>query len=197
MKLVAATNNQKKLIELRALLTEAGVEVLSLADSGYTKEIPETGTTFLENAFQKARTIMDVSGLPAIADDSGLEVEALGGDPGVYSARYGGDACKTDADRNALLLRNMEGKGNRNARFVSAIACVFPDGTELSAIGTCEGILLEAPRGDGGFGYDPLFLFPDLGKTMAEISAELKNKISHRANAMRLFFEQWKGIQNA
>ena len=128
-------------------------------------------------------------GLPAVADDSGLQVEALGGAPGIYSARYAGENA-SDRDLYELLLKNMQGKENRKARFVSSIACVFPDGTRLAAEGYCEGEILTEPRGQGGFGYDPVFYVPQMGKTMAEMTGEEKNSVSHRGNALRLFKER-------
>ncbi|MCF0121331.1 MAG: RdgB/HAM1 family non-canonical purine NTP pyrophosphatase, partial [Oscillospiraceae bacterium] len=142
----------------------------------------------------KAKASAAISGRPTIADDSGLMVRALDGAPGVYSARYGSeDGTKlTDIDRNALLLRNMEGKADRAAKFVCSIACVFPNGDTVTAEGECRGELLYAPQGENGFGYDPIFFIPSLGKSMAEISAEEKNAISHRARALGSFAEKIK-----
>ncbi len=185
MKFVIATNNQKKLVELQKILTDFGVEALSLSQAGVTTDVEETGKTFEENAVLKAENAMRVTGLPAVADDSGLVVEALGGEPGIYSARYGGDACKDDTERLELLLRNMEGKENRRAFFVSAIACTFPDGHKIVTRGECHGLITESAVGNGGFGYDPIFYLPNEGATMAEISAERKNEISHRAMALQ------------
>lgn len=185
MKFVIATNNQKKLVELQKILTDFGVEALSLKEAGVTTDVEETGATFEENATLKAVNAMQVTGLPAVADDSGLVVEALGGEPGIYSARYGGDACQNDAERTDLLLKNMEGMENRRAFFVSAIACVFPDGDKIVTRGECHGLITTAPAGDGGFGYDPVFYLQNEGATMAEISAERKNEISHRAVALQ------------
>lgn len=187
MKLVLASNNKKKLTELRDILSDAGVEVLSQSEAGLDLEVEETGTTFEENAFLKAEAACKSLGIPAIADDSGLVVEALGGEPGVYSARYGGDACKNDEERTALLLKNMEGKTDRRARFVSAIACVFPSGEVITARGECHGLITHAPRGEGGFGYDPVFEFPESGRTMAELSKDEKNAVSHRGTALKNF----------
>ena len=187
MELLIASNNQNKLRELKALLC-GRFEVFSLAEKGIISEPEETGTTFAENAAIKATAAMRASGLPAIADDSGIAVDALGDAPGVYSARYCG-VHADDAGNNALLLKNMQGEQNRKAKFVCAIALVYPDGRTVSAQGECEGILLEEPRGSNGFGYDPLFYLPQYGKTMAEIPAALKNRISHRAAALQNFMK--------
>ncbi|MBR2831540.1 MAG: RdgB/HAM1 family non-canonical purine NTP pyrophosphatase [Oscillospiraceae bacterium] len=189
MTFVLASNNEKKLIELREILSDLGLEVISQRQAGLRLEVEETGTTFEENAFLKAKGACDALGLPAIADDSGLEVAALGGAPGVFSARYGAEngVELSSAERNALLLRNTAKAEDRRARFVSAIACVFPDGTVLRARGEVYGELLRAPRGDGGFGYDPIFWLPELGKSMAELDPEEKNAISHRGRALREF----------
>ncbi len=188
MKFVIATNNKKKLVELRAILDEFGIEALSLAEAGIESDVEETGSTFEENSFLKAEAAMKLSGLPAIADDSGLAVDALSGAPGIYSARYGGDACKDDVERYQYLLKNMENveDENRGARFVSVITCLFPDGREICARGECEGRITREPSGNGGFGYDPVFFVDGEDATMAEISAERKNQISHRANALKI-----------
>ena len=187
MKYIMASNNKKKLIEMRDILSQIGIEVISQEEAGISVEPEETGTTFEANAIIKAQAVMKLSGLPAIADDSGLVVEALDGQPGIHSARYGGDACKSDEDRVALLLSKMHNEEHRNAKFVSSIACVFPDGHKLTAQGQCKGEISRQPRGTGGFGYDPVFFLPEHGKTMAELSPDLKNKISHRANAITAF----------
>ena len=186
MNVVLASHNKKKIVEMRAILGELEIEVLSQADVGVDLEPEETGTTFEENARIKAEAVMHATGLPAIADDSGLVVEALGGAPGVYSARYGGEGLD-DPGRWQLLLTNMEGKTDRACKFVSVICCAFPDGTEVMARGECPGELAHGPKGEGGFGYDPVFNLPDQGKTMAELSPEEKNRISHRGNALRNF----------
>ena len=189
MKAVLASHNKKKMAEMRAILSELGVELLSQADMGVDIEPEETGTTFEENARIKAEAIMQATGLPAIADDSGLVVDALNGEPGVYSARYGGEGLD-DTGRWQLLLKNMEGKENRACRFVSVICCAFPDGSQLMTRGECHGVVAEGPRGEGGFGYDPVFWLPEKGKSMAELSPEEKNSISHRGNALRVFKEE-------
>lgn len=191
MRAVLASHNQKKIRELRAILSGLGVEVLSQADVGVSLEPEETGSTFAENAKIKAEAVMRATGLPAIADDSGLMVDALGGAPGVYSARYGGPGLD-DTGRWQLLLRNMEGQTERTCRFVCAICCCFPDGTELTAYGECPGVVAHEAHGSGGFGYDPVFWLPQYGKTMAELTAEEKNAISHRGKALRAFKEGWE-----
>ena len=180
---VLASKNKKKLVEMQEILGEMGVKVLSQAQAGVDLEPEETGATFEENAVIKARAVSEASGLPAIADDSGLMVDALDGAPGVYSARYGGSHEYSDEYRWRLLLRNMEDKEQRGAKYVSVIAAVFPDGRVLTARGECHGEIAWAPKGDGGFGYDPIFRLPD-GRHMAEIDLEEKNRISHRAKAL-------------
>lgn len=191
MKVVLASHNKKKMVEMRAILSRIGVEVISQAEVGLDLEPEETGTTFEENARIKAKAVMEASGLPAIADDSGLMVDALGGEPGVYSARYGGEGLD-DTGRWQLLLKNMAGQTNRACKFVSVICCAFPDGTELMARGECPGVLAQGPSGDGGFGYDPIFYLPQLGKTMAQLTPEEKNQISHRAQALAGFQIEWE-----
>ena len=191
MKVVLASHNQKKMVEMKAILSQMGVEVLSQAEVGVDLEPEETGTTFEENARIKAQAVMQATGLPAIADDSGLMVDALGGDPGVYSARYGGPGLD-DTGRWQLLLKNMAGESNRACKFVSVICCAFPDGGEVMARGECPGILAQGPSGDGGFGYDPIFYLPQLGKTMAQLTPADKNQISHRARALAGFQKEWE-----
>ena len=190
MKMVLASRNAHKIAELQAILSQfiEGIEILSLDDVGIYGEIEEDGESFAENALIKASAAAK-SGYIGIGDDSGLQVDALGGAPGIYSARYAGEHGN-DAANNTLLLKNLEGVENRSARFVCALACVFPDGAEpISVFGTAEGEIISEYRGEGGFGYDPLFYFPPLDKTFAELTAEEKNKISHRSNAIRLFAE--------
>ena len=191
MKVVLASHNQKKMVEMKAILSQMGVEVLSQAEVGMDLEPEETGTTFEENARIKAQAVMQATGLPAIADDSGLMVDALGGDPGVYSARYGGPGLD-DTGRWQLLLKNMAGESNRACKFVSVICCAFPDGGEVMARGECPGILAQGPSGDGGFGYDPIFYLPQLGKTMAQLTPAEKNQISHLARALAGFQKEWE-----
>ena len=186
MKLVLASKNQKKLVEMNAILGPLGIEVCSEAEAGVDLDVEETGTTFEENSLLKAKAVMEASGMPAIADDSGLCVDALGGAPGVYSARYGGEGLD-DAGRTRLLLENMRGQSPRTCRFVSVITCCFPNGDVISARGECEGTVAFAPMGDGGFGYDPVFFVPGLKKTFAQLSAEEKNSMSHRGRALEIF----------
>lgn len=191
MRFILASNNPKKLKELRAILGAQGHEVASLKECGVQSDPEETGETFEQNALIKARSACRAAGLPAVADDSGLMVDALDGAPGVRSARY----CPgSDADRVAFLLKNMESVPDekRTARFVSAVACVFPDGRELVTRGECEGVILRQARGEGGFGYDPVFFAPREGLTFAELPADRKNAISHRAQALFAFAKRLK-----
>ncbi len=185
MKFVLASHNQGKLAEMQRILGQLGVEVVLQSELGLALEPEETGTTFTENARIKAEAVMQASGLPAIADDSGLCVNWLNGAPGVYSARYGG--LDDDAARYRLLLQNLRGATDRSAYFHTAIVCAFPNGDELTAEGDCHGAIAFAPMGDGGFGYDPVFLVPSLRKTFAQLTPEEKNAISHRGNALRTF----------
>ena len=189
MKLVLASKNKKKLEEMRDILSALGVEVISEADAGVDVDVEETGSTFEENAALKAKAVMEASGLPAIADDSGLCVDALNGAPGVYSARYGGEGLG-DAERWQLLLNAMRGQLDRRCGFVSAICCAFPNGDVLTARGECRGTLAYAARGENGFGYDPIFFVPEKKKTFAELTAEEKHEISHRGKALREFKEK-------
>ena len=180
MKVVLASKNRHKLVEMRDILSAQGVEVVLESD------VEETGTTFEENSLLKAKAVMEASGLPAIADDSGLAVDALGGAPGVYSARYGGEELD-DAGRYRLLLENMRGQLDRRCKFVSVITLCMPNGDVISARGECPGTLAYAPQGENGFGYDPVFFVPEKKKTFAQLTAEEKNAISHRGNALKLF----------
>lgn len=186
MKFVLASKNQKKLVEMNAILSQLGIEVCSEADAGVDVEVEETGSTFEENSLLKARAVMEASGLPAVADDSGLCVDALNGAPGVYSARYGGPELD-DTGRYRLLLENLRGQSPRTARFVSVITCCFPNGDVLTARGECPGTIAFAPMGEGGFGYDPVFFLPEKKKTFAQLTAEEKNAISHRGKALETF----------
>ena len=186
MKLVLASKNKKKLVEMNDILSQLGIQVCSEAEAGVDVEVEETGTTFEENSLLKAKAVMEASGLPAIADDSGLCVDALNGAPGVYSARYGGEGLD-DVGRYRLLLENMRGQMPRTARFVSVITCCFPNGDVLTARGECPGTIAFAPMGEGGFGYDPVFFLPPLKKTFAQLSPEEKNAVSHRGKALELF----------
>ncbi len=192
MELMLATNNEKKRAELAEVLAPLGLTLLLPRDRSLVVEPEETGKTFLENAEIKARSCLAATRLPSLADDSGLEVMALGGAPGIFSARYGAPEARTDADRNALLLQALEGNTDRRARFVCALFCVFPDGRTITAEGFCEGEIALSPAGAGGFGYDPLFYLPQFCCTMADIPKNEKNKISHRANAFKIFSQKWE-----
>lgn len=193
---VLASNNSHKLDEIRALMADKFDKVCSLSDMDIHTDIDETGTTFEENAFIKAQTIFDMLGgrYAVIADDSGLCVEALGGAPGVYSARYAGEPCD-DGKNNRLLLKNLHEREslfpkNRRAYFASVVAAVLPDGRKLSGEGRVYGEVLDEYRGNGGFGYDPLFYCEELGKTFAEASMAEKNTVSHRARALAALKEK-------
>lgn len=186
MKFVLASHNQGKLRELQAILGKLGVEIVLQSQLGLDLEPEETGTTFEENSLIKAKAVMEASGLPAIADDSGLCVDALNGAPGVYTARYGGEEL-TDQQRYQLLLRAMQGQFPRTCKFVSVVTCCFPDGEVLTARGECQGTVAFTPMGTDGFGYDPIFFLPKLKKTFAQLTAEEKNAVSHRGNALRAF----------
>ena len=192
MKLVLASDNTHKLGEFRELFRTLNVELLSKKETGFTGEVEETGSTFEENAFIKAEAVMLATGLPAIADDSGLCVDALGGDPGVRSARYTGNHSDSDADRFELVLKNLRGMQDRSARFVCALCCVFPDGKVLRARGECEGEILFAPQGENGFGYDPVFRPAGFECSMAELTMDEKNAISHRGRALENFRKEWE-----
>jgi XTP/dITP diphosphohydrolase len=186
MRLLVATYNPGKMVEYAELLQELPVELVSLADLGIDLEVEETGTTFAENALLKARAFAEASGLVTMADDSGLEVDALDGAPGVYSARYGGPGA-TDEDRYKKLLEEIADvpQGERTARFRCVIALAWPDGRRAFTEGTVEGKIACSARGEHGFGYDPVFYLPKDRRTMAELPPEVKNQISHRAEAAR------------
>jgi len=186
---VLATHNPGKLKEMSAILSHLGVEVVSPEEAGVAVDVEETGTTFAENAMLKAEAICAAAGLPAIADDSGLCVDALNGGPGVYSARYGGEGLD-DRGRYTLLLNSMRGQSTRAAHFACAIACAFPNGDTLTAEGRCDGTIAFAPMGEGGFGYDPVFFYPPLAKTFGQLTGEEKSAISHRGKALTAFAEK-------
>ena len=185
-RLLIATHNPGKLIELTRLLGDVPFDLVSLADAGIHHQVDETGETFEQNAALKAETYARLSGLPTLADDSGLEVDALDGEPGVRSSRYTGDNA-TDADRIAFLLRKLDNirASDRTAHFRCVIAVAWPGGPLELHSGACEGRITEAPRGSNGFGYDPVFFIPAMGRTMAELSPEEKNRVSHRSEAAR------------
>ena len=200
MTIIVATKNAHKVEEMSAMLKDLGdIELVTMKNAGLDTEIEENGTTFMENALIKARFVCKALGKPALADDSGLCVDALGGEPGVYSARYAsenGENSSDEANNEKLLSKLSDIPGNeRTARFVSALALVFPDGREICATGVCEGLITRDKRGDGGFGYDPLFFCPEFSKTFGEISAEEKNSISHRNRAMIQLREKLKNTE--
>ena len=186
MKIVLASKNTHKLQEMQDILSAQGVEVILESAAGVDVEVEETGTTFEENSLLKARAVMEASGLPAIADDSGLMVDALNGAPGVYSARYGGEGL-SDTQRYELVLKGLSGQLDRSAKFVSCICCAFPNGDKVEARGECPGLITYSPRGEDGFGYDPIFLVPETKKTFAQMTAQEKNAISHRGVALQKF----------
>lgn len=191
MRLLVATYNRGKMAEYAELLQELPIELVSLADLGIELEVEETGTTFAENALLKARTFAEVSGMVTMADDSGLEVDALDGAPGIYSARYGGPDA-TDEDRYRKLLEEIADvpQAQRTARFRCVIALAWPDGRRAFTEGTIEGKIACSARGEHGFGYDPVFYLPEYRRTMAELPPETKNEISHRAVAARALVDK-------
>lgn len=188
MEIVIASANEKKVIELTEILSDLGVTVKTAKELGFTEEIEETGVTFIENATIKALAVSKALNMPAIADDSGLCVEALDGRPGVYSARYAPD----DLSRCLKLLEEMEDKPNKKAKFVSSIAFIHPNGDEILVEGECFGEILSKMCGEGGFGYDPLFYVKEFDKTFAQMTKEEKNKISHRGQALEKFYNAFK-----
>ncbi len=190
MKFIIATNNAKKLTELKRILIPLGIDAISAKEAGITlDDVEETGTTFKENSYLKAYSACKKTGLPAIADDSGICVDALDGRPGIYSARFAGEDA-SDEEKNNLLLKQLEDVGgdNRKAHYTAAITCVFPNGDKLQAEGKCFGEIARTPDGDGGFGYDPIFLYN--GVSFGKVSAEEKDKVSHRGNALRMMKEE-------
>ena len=188
MKIIAATKNKNKLREFGEILK--GFEIISQEEAGVDIDVEETGTTFEENSYLKAKAIYDITGITTIADDSGLCVDALNGEPGVYSARYGGEGYD-DKGRVQLLLENMKDVPNeeRTARFVCVITLVGDEGV-LTAHGECEGRIDYEPKGENGFGYDPVFYVDRFEKTLAEVTPEEKNSISHRGKALKIFAEK-------
>ena len=184
-KIVFATGNEGKMREVRLILQDLGFPVLSMKEAGVSLDIEENGTTFAENAMIKARAVWEKTGGIVLADDSGLVVDYLGGEPGVYSARYLGEDTSYEIKNQAIIDRLADAKEEeRTARFVSAIAAVLPDGSELVTEGTVEGLIAHEPAGNGGFGYDPIFYLPEYEVTSAEIPIEKKNEISHRGKAL-------------
>lgn len=192
MKIVLASKNRHKLEEIAQILTPYGIELVLQSELCPTLEVEETGSTFEENSFLKADAVMRATGLPALADDSGLSVDALDGEPGIYSARYGDDPGLDDKGRYELLLRNMEHipDGERTARFVCVITLVYPNGKSLQVRGEAVGEILRGPIGNSPFGYDPIFYYPPMEKSFGEMEHYEKNAVSHRANALKLFCEK-------
>lgn len=193
-KLLVATKNKGKLNEIREILSD--VEILSLADVKIDTDVEETGKTFMENAYIKASEISSLTGLAVLADDSGLEVDALLGEPGVYSARYAGDNA-TDDENVKKLIKNLSGvpEEKRQAHFTCAMCLIFPDGKKIESVGkSCLGLIINEKRGENGFGYDPVFFAPDFNKTFAEMTMEEKNKVSHRKAALTSLFEKLNNL---
>lgn len=193
MRIVAATRNNGKIKEFQAILNDLGIEVVSQIDAGIDIEVEETGDTFEKNALIKAKSVAMMCDEPVIADDSGLCVEALGGAPGVYSARYAGEDA-SDKEKNAKVLSELADTKNRKAKFVSVIALVFPNGDEITAKGETYGSITHEPHGNGGFGYDPIFYSDDLKKTFAQADDNEKNTVSHRAKALQALYEKLKNV---
>ena len=185
-KFVIASSNPGKVRELRDILTSLDFIVITRQELGVDIDVEETGGTFTENAMLKAKAICDATGLPSIADDSGLVIDALGGAPGLYTSSFGGEGLD-DRARCQYLLSVMDGREQRSAMFVSAIVCVFPDGTSIAAQGECAGSITMEQLGSGGFGYDPVFIAEGMDVTMAELPSVLKHDISHRGKALKQF----------
>ena len=194
MKVVLASKNPHKLVEISRITEQFGVELVLQSELGVDIDVEENGTTFEENSFIKAEAVMKATGLPALADDSGIAVDALNGEPGIYSARYGFDDSLDDWGRLWLLLKNTEHvpDGERQAQFICVITMVTPEGQVIQARGEIHGELLRAPVGENGFGYDPIFFYPPMGLSTAEMSSEEKNQVSHRANALKVFYNKLK-----
>lgn len=194
MKVVLASKNKHKLEEISQITEKFGMELVLESDLGVDIDVEETGSTFEENSFLKAEAVMKATGFPALADDSGIAVDALNGEPGIYSARYGFDESLDDWGRLQLLLKNTEQVPDerRQAKFVCVITLVTPQQEVIQARGEVHGMLLRTPAGQGGFGYDPIFYYPPLGKSLAELTPEEKNQVSHRANALQVFYQKLK-----
>ena len=194
MRVVLASKNPHKLVEISKITEKFGFDLVLQSELGVDIDVEETGSTFEENSLLKAEAVMKATGLPALADDSGIAVDALNGEPGIYSARYGFDDSLDDWGRLQLLLKNTETvpDGERQAQFVCVISFVTPDGKVIQARGEIHGELTREPAGENGFGYDPIFYYPPLGKTTAELTPQEKNEVSHRANALKLFYTKLK-----
>ncbi len=194
MKVVLASKNKHKLEEISKITRQFDMELVLQSELGVDLDVEENGSTFEENSFIKAEAVMKATGLPALADDSGIAVDALNGEPGIYSARYGFDESLDDWGRLELLLKNMEHvpDDQRQAKFVCVITMVTPQGQTIQARGEIHGMLTREPAGENGFGYDPIFYYPPMGMTTAQMPSEEKNKVSHRANALKVFYEKLK-----
>ena len=194
MKVVLASKNPHKLKEISRITEKFGIELVLQSQLGVDIDVEETGSTFEENSFLKAEAVMKATGLPALADDSGIAVDALNGEPGIYSARYGFDDTLDDWGRLELLLKNTEHvpDGQRQAQFVCVITMVTPEGQTIQARGEIHGELTREARGENGFGYDPIFYYPPMGMTTAEMPSEAKNEVSHRGNALKVFYDKLK-----
>ena len=194
IKVVLASKNKHKLEEISKITEKFDMELILQSECGVDIEVEENGTTFEENSYIKAKAVMEATGLPALADDSGIAVDALHGEPGIYSARYGFDDTLDDHGRMMLLLKNTEQvpDGQRQAKFVCVITLVTPEGKTIQARGEVHGELTREPKGENGFGYDPIFYYPPAGCTTAELPAEEKNRISHRGRALQVFYEKLK-----
>ena len=194
-RIIVATGNEGKMREVRLILADLGIEIISMKEAGASCEIEETGSSFAENAEIKAKAVWEQTGHIVLADDSGLVVDYLGGEPGIYSARYMGEDTSYEIKNQAIIDRVAEAKDEeRTARFVSAIAAVLPDGTILHTEGTVEGEIAYQPAGTEGFGYDPIFYLPEYGMTSAQIPIEKKNEISHRGKALEAMKQKLKGL---
>lgn len=194
-RIIVATGNEGKMREVRLILADLGMEIISMREAGASCEIEETGSSFSENAEIKAKAVWEQTGHIVLADDSGLVVDYLGGEPGIYSARYMGEDTSYEIKNQAIIDRVAEAKEEeRTARFVSAIAAVLPDGTILHTEGTVEGKIAHQPAGTEGFGYDPIFYLPEYGMTSAQIPIEKKNEISHRGKALEAMKQKLKGL---
>lgn len=187
MKLIIASNNKHKIYEIKKMLGEKFEEILSISEAGITHETVEDGSTFIENAYKKAREIAEISGCAALADDSGICAHALDGAPGIYSARFSG---KGDEENNNLLIEKLRDKEDKTAHYTCAMALVYPDGTSVFSEGYMYGRIIDTPRGDRGFGYDPIFVPTDEERTVAEMSDDEKNEISHRRHALDILLSK-------
>ena len=194
MKVIAATKNKGKIKEMQEILSPLDIKIVSQQEMGIEVDAEETGDTFERNALIKARAVAMLCDYPILADDSGICVDALGGAPGVRSARYAGDNA-TDSDRINKMLTEIGDSENRKAKFVTAVAFIFPDGTEVTASGEVKGHITHEPHGENGFGYDPIFFSEELGKTFAESSDEEKNSVSHRGRALKNLYEKLKAME--